>query len=219
MNVTQDAAVGLVEIESLTAAIVCMDQLEKAADVRIDHYELNDYYGVCIRVRGRSDALQVALVAAEQTAARLNAPLRQHLLHRPADQTWRVIQAQPEYQPLLEQPAVFFPVSPVTETDPNSDPGDNAMSEPYAIGIIETQGFTAVLTAIDTACKAANVEVVGKEKLGGGYITIIIRGDVAAVRAAVDAGTAEVEGLGTLIASHVIARPSPSVLSLLPTSG
>ena len=60
------------------------------------------------------------------------------------------------------------------------------------------------------------MEVVGKEKLGGGYVTVIIKGDVAAVKAAVEAGEAEVEQLGTLIAAYVIPRPSTSVLSLLP---
>jgi microcompartment protein CcmL/EutN len=82
--------------------------------------------------------------------------------------------------------------------------------------MIETQGYTAVIEAIDTACKAADVEVIGREKLGGGYITVVIRGDVAAVRAAVDAGKAKVEGLGKLIAAHVIPRPSSAVVGLLP---
>ena len=86
----------------------------------------------------------------------------------------------------------------------------------FALGLIETQGFTAVFEAIDSACKAANVEVVCKEKLGGGYITVVIKGDVAAVKAAVDAGKQKVEGLGKLIAAHVIARPSSAVLNLLP---
>ncbi|MDR3674336.1 MAG: BMC domain-containing protein [Acidobacteriota bacterium] len=89
----------------------------------------------------------------------------------------------------------------------------------FAIGFIETQGFTAVIEAIDTACKAANVEVLGREKLGGGYITVMIKGDVAAVNAAVEAGRAKVDGLGKLIAAHVIPRPSQSILSLLPAKG
>ena len=90
------------------------------------------------------------------------------------------------------------------------------MNEQFAIGLIETQGFTAVMEAIDTACKAANVEVIGKDKLGGGYITVMIKGDVAAVKAAIEAGQEKVGALGKLIAAHVIARPSPAVLSLLP---
>jgi microcompartment protein CcmL/EutN len=87
----------------------------------------------------------------------------------------------------------------------------------FAVGLIETQGFTAVFEAIDTAIKTAAVEVLAREKLGGGYITVVIKGDVAAVRAAVDAGSAKVQGLGKLIAAHVIPNPSPGVLGLLPT--
>jgi microcompartment protein CcmL/EutN len=86
----------------------------------------------------------------------------------------------------------------------------------YALGFIETQGFTAVFEAIDTACKAANVQVIGKEKLGGGYVTVVIKGDVAAVKAAIEAGRQKVPELGKLIAAHVIPRPSESVLALLP---
>jgi microcompartment protein CcmL/EutN len=85
-----------------------------------------------------------------------------------------------------------------------------------AIGFIETQGYTAVIEAIDTACKAADVEVIGREKLGGGFITVIVQGDVAAVEAAIDAGKAKVEGLGKLVAAHVIARPSAGVMGLIP---
>ena len=91
-----------------------------------------------------------------------------------------------------------------------------SQSTNFALGFIETQGFTAVFEAIDSACKAANVEVIGKEKLGGGYVTVVVKGDVAAVKAAVEAGKSKVEGLGNLIAAHVIARPSAAVLSLLP---
>ena len=87
---------------------------------------------------------------------------------------------------------------------------------PTALGFIETQGFTAVFEAIDTACKAASVEVVGKEKLGGGYVTVVIQGQLSAVTAAVETGRQKVEGLGKLIAAHVIARPSDAVLKLLP---
>jgi microcompartment protein CcmL/EutN len=92
----------------------------------------------------------------------------------------------------------------------------NASNASQALGFIETQGFTAVFEAIDTACKAASVEVVGKEKLGGGYVTVVVRGDVAAVTAAVEAAKPKVEGLGKLIACHVIARPSAAALGLLP---
>lgn len=86
----------------------------------------------------------------------------------------------------------------------------------FAIGLIETQGFAAVFEAVDTALKTAAVEVLAREKLGGGYITVVIKGDVAAVRAAIDAAKTKVDGLGRLIAAHVIPSPSQGVLSLLP---
>ncbi|MFM9064673.1 MAG: BMC domain-containing protein, partial [Pirellula sp.] len=66
------------------------------------------------------------------------------------------------------------------------------------------------------ACKAASVDVIGKEKLGGGDFTVVILGDVAAVTAAIEASKPKVEGLGKLIACHVIARPSTAALGLLP---
>lgn len=83
------------------------------------------------------------------------------------------------------------------------------------LGLLETHGLTPAMVAIDTACKAAEVEVVGKERLGGGYVTIVIQGELSAVSAAVAAGREKVEGLGKLIAAHVVARPSPAVLKLL----
>ena len=125
----------------------------------------------------------------------------------------QVIESPPEFNPLIEQDVVSYP---------SGDSVDNneelTVIQSDALGFIETQGFTAVFEAIDTACKAANVEVIGKEKLGGGYVTVVIRGDVAAVRAAIEAGRSKVDSLGTLIAAHVIAKPSPSVVGLLPQS-
>ena len=84
-----------------------------------------------------------------------------------------------------------------------------------AIGLIETQGFTAITAAADAACKAANVRLIAKEKLGGGYVTVIFEGDVAAVTAAVAAGKEAAEAVGKLISSHVIARPSDGVGRIL----
>lgn len=89
---------------------------------------------------------------------------------------------------------------------------------PPAIGLIETQGFTAVFAAIDAATKTADVSVLGKEKLGGGYITVLLACDTAAVEAAVVAASARVDGMGTLIAAHVITAPSDAVMGLIPAA-
>lgn len=85
-----------------------------------------------------------------------------------------------------------------------------------ALGFLETQGLIAVLEATDAMLKSANVTLVGKEKIGAAYVTVVIRGDVAAVTAAIDAGKEAVNGLGKLIASHVIARPHVDLAALLP---
>jgi len=90
------------------------------------------------------------------------------------------------------------------------------MNKNQAIGILETQGLTAILEATDAMLKAADVELVGKEKIGAAYVTVIVRGDVAAVKAAVDAGAQAASPLGKVIAAHVIARPHEGLLALLP---
>ncbi len=85
-----------------------------------------------------------------------------------------------------------------------------------ALGMIECRGFPAMVEAADAMVKAAKVELVGYEKTGGGYVTAIVRGDVAAVKAAVDAGTRGAEKVGEVVATHVIARPHVNVDIALP---
>lgn len=85
-----------------------------------------------------------------------------------------------------------------------------------ALGMIETRGFTAMVEASDAMVKAAKVELIGYEKIGGGFVTAIVRGDVAAVRAAVDAGLQAAEKVGEIVSSHVIPRPHANVDSALP---
>lgn len=85
-----------------------------------------------------------------------------------------------------------------------------------ALGMIETRGFAAMVEASDAMVKAAKVDLIGFEKTGGGYVTAIVRGDVASVRAAVDAGLAAAEKVGEIVSSHVIPRPHANVDSSLP---
>jgi len=85
-----------------------------------------------------------------------------------------------------------------------------------ALGMIETRGFTAMVEASDAMVKAAKVELVSYEKIGGGYVTAVVRGDVAAVRAAVDAGTRAAERVGEIVSTHVIPRPHVNVDVTLP---
>jgi microcompartment protein CcmL/EutN len=92
----------------------------------------------------------------------------------------------------------------------------NMNEKHLALGILETQGLTAILEATDAMLKAANVTLVGKEKIGAAYVTVIVKGDVAAVTAAVEAGQRAVGNLGKLVAAHVIARPHEELAALLP---
>lgn len=85
-----------------------------------------------------------------------------------------------------------------------------------ALGMIETRGLIAMIEAADAMVKAAKVTIVGWEKIGSGYVTVLARGDVAAVRAATDAGAAAARRVGELIAIHVIPRPHPSLEDILP---
>jgi microcompartment protein CcmL/EutN len=198
-------AIGLIEIGSWAVSMAALDAAEKAAPVRVIQLELNDLLGASIKLAGATAAdVASALAAAEQIAKQMQAHVVVAALNRPHEQSRKLWPLVEEFNPLIEQTVVHIP-------------RENDMPEaPFAIGLIETQGFTAVIEAVDAACKAASVEVVGREKLGGGYISVVIKGDVAAVKAAVETAAAHVEGLGKLIAAHVIARPSSSVLSLLP---
>lgn len=85
-----------------------------------------------------------------------------------------------------------------------------------ALGMIETRGLVASIEAADAMIKTAAVKLVGQEEIGGGYITIYIRGEIGAVRAAVDAGAAAAKRAGELVSVHVIARPHSAVEPLLP---
>lgn len=85
-----------------------------------------------------------------------------------------------------------------------------------ALGMIETKGFVGMVEASDAMVKAAKVELVGYEKIGGGYVTAIVRGDVAAVKAATEAGQRAAERVGELVSVHVIPRPHVNIDLVLP---
>ena len=85
-----------------------------------------------------------------------------------------------------------------------------------ALGMIETRGLVAAIEAADAMVKAANVRLVGKELVGGGLVTVMVRGDVGAVKAAVEAGGAAAKRVGELLSVHVIPRPHGDVEAVLP---
>lgn len=88
-----------------------------------------------------------------------------------------------------------------------------------SLGLIETRGLTAAIEAADAMLKAANVEIVGTEKIGSGLVTVIVKGDVGAVKAATEVGAEAASRIGELVAVHVIPRPHGDLGKLLPVVG
>ncbi|MFN9593567.1 MAG: BMC domain-containing protein [Pirellulaceae bacterium] len=229
-------ALGVLEVTGFTPAMVALDAMEKSASITLLQAEINDFLGVVVKIGGEPAAVQAAIDAGQAAAESFGVKVITAVIPRVDQDAWEHgILSRQEISPLLQQAVVLGPfpnqsstdgpvaakpaagrskkarsVSEVSEGKPMSD------YQAQALGFIETQGFTAVFEAVDSACKAANVEVVAKEKLGGGYITVVIRGDVAAVKTAIDVAGAKAGTLGKLIAAHVIPRPSNNVLALLP---
>lgn len=92
------------------------------------------------------------------------------------------------------------------------------MSNTNALGMVETRGLVGAIEAADAMVKSANVTLVGKEQVGGGLVTVMVRGDVGAVKSATDAGAAAAEKVGELVSVHVIPRPHTEVDAILPKS-
>jgi ethanolamine utilization protein EutM len=219
--ISMQAALGVFEVTGFTPAMVALDAMEKGAKIEVVQAELNDFLGTVIKISGTVADVRAALACGEQAAQRMGVSPITSVMSRPEPRAFaKGILSKQERSPLLEQNVVleFRQTNTGSASDTHASVKGPTMSSAhsFALGFIETQGFTAVFEAIDAACKAANVEVVAKEKLGGGYITVVIQGDVAAVTAAIESGKARVEGLGKLIAAHVIARPSSQVMNLMP---
>jgi microcompartment protein CcmL/EutN len=85
-----------------------------------------------------------------------------------------------------------------------------------ALGLVETKGLVGSIEASDAMAKAANVQLIGQEKIGSGLVTVMVRGDVGAVKAAVDAGAAAAQAVGELVSTHVIPRPHEDIEKILP---
>lgn len=205
---------GFIEVRHLSVAAVLSDAVTKAAGVRLLGLEPAGTELTLIRIEGRSPAdVQAALDEAQAEAERLGGDATTTMLARPDGRIPSLNEGKMIINGLYGGREEMKP----TDHQPNKLENNTAMSKQQkAIGILETQGLTASLEATDAMLKAADVSLVGKEKIGAAYVTIIIEGDVAAVKAAIDTGAAAVGDLGTLIAAHVIARPHNDLVALLP---
>jgi microcompartment protein CcmL/EutN len=203
-------ALGFIEIPFLSVAAVVADAAAKAARVKILGFEATGNENILIRLGGDIPDIHAALATADEWATRLGSSIVVRAMARPAEGMAAMIHFPNAQNPLYGGRDQFLPDDfPKTENITMSNKQE-------ALGILETQGLTAILEATDAMLKAANVTLVGKEKIGAAYVTVIVRGDVAAVTAAVEAGSRAVGSLGKLIAAHVIARPHEELVSLLP---
>jgi microcompartment protein CcmL/EutN len=206
----QDPAIGFAEVAFLSVTALVADAMAKAADVQLLGIETTGNEYLQIRVQGSVAAVTASLAAAENRAAMLGSGVLTRCLSHSDPAIRSLLHFPNARNPLYGGRDQFLPTDfPQPKNKPMNGPEQ-------ALGILETQGLTAILEATDVMLKAANVTLVGKEKIGAAYVTVMIRGDVAAVQAAVAAGAAAVGELGKLIAAHVIARPHHDLIELLP---
>jgi ethanolamine utilization protein EutM len=197
-------ALALLEVANLAPALLVADRVAKAAGVEILGIESTDAAAQCIKLAGEAGAVREAAELGAALAREMGAATSFTVLAGPLAETMKLATRPPTFSPLL---GVYDA----------RVPREKAMTSSDAIGLLETQGLVAALHATDEMLKSAAVTLVGKEKIGAAYITIMVRGDVAAVQAAISAGKATVERLGgKLIMADVIARPHPDLAALLP---
>jgi microcompartment protein CcmL/EutN len=204
------SALGFVEVPFLSITAVVADAAVKSADVRLLGIETTGNENLMIRLAGGVAAVQSALESASVCAEKMGAKAVANCIANPDPALMRLIHFPNTQNPL------YGGRDQLLAGDFPNQPNTNMSAKPEALGILETQGLTALLEATDVMLKSANVTLVGKEKIGAAYVTVIVKGDVAAVTAAVDAGAKAVGQLGKVIAAHVIARPHEDLAALLP---
>ncbi len=203
-GMSETYSLALLEVNNLAPSFVVADACSKTASVRIIGIESADGAGQCIKLAGPIADVQAAAERGMELAKRMGSSAVYSVLPAPLDVTRDLVNSKPVFSPLL---GVYD----------NRIPKDDAMATTEALGLLETQGLVAALHATDDMLKASNVTLAGKEKIGAAYVTIMIRGDVAAVQTAIDVGKQTVERLGgKLILADVIPRPHADLAKLLP---
>ena len=197
-------SLALLEIDNLSPTLIIADQCVKTAQVEVLGIESTMGSQQCLKLAGSPANVRIAAEMARDIALTMGSKADLVVMPGPTDKTREV----------ATQPPAFIPLLGINDQIVKRD---NPMKSSDALGLIETQGLVAALHATDEMLKASAVTLVGKEKIGAAYVTIIVRGDVAAVQAAIEAGKQAVERLdGTLILADVIPRPHPELAALLP---
>ncbi len=217
-----------IEVFGLAPALVIADEICKAADVELVAAEGNAGQDTLVKFTGTAGDLRVAVQVAEEVARKLGARCVTALrLNFSESSKVPMVHAAQEFSGITDGYLHMLPDPKDPRHKMWAEAGggakkiankDKAPKGPnmQAIGMLETQGLTAVIEGSDAMLKAANVELIGKEKIGAAHVTIMIRGDVAAVKAAIEAGKAAAEKVGKVVAAHVIARPHEGLAKLLP---
>lgn len=197
-------SVALIEISNLSPSLLAADRCLKATNVRILCIESTDGQAQCIKLAGTPADVAEAAEQAVALAKQMGATSMWTTLPNPLPELEKFIQNKPAFSPTFGD----YDTRLVKE---------KSMNPVESVGLLETQGLVAALHATDDMLKSASVKLVGKEKIGSAYVTIMIKGDVAAVQSAIATGKATVERLGgKLIMADVIARPHPDLAALLP---
>jgi microcompartment protein CcmL/EutN len=208
------SALGFIEIPHICISAIAADVMCKASNVTILGFEPTGIETIVVRIGADSpDSIEAALDAGEMETERLGAQIvARRCLARPDAALGHLNDEANAINPLFGGRNEFRP----DDYSPNLK--ETMKNNISALGILETQGFTASVEATDTMLKAADVQLAGKEKIGAAYVAITISGDVAAVTAAIEAGKEAVGDLGKLIAAHVIARPHEDLQAILPAN-
>jgi len=198
------SSLALLDIANLTPALIVADRCAKAARVEILGIENTMGAEQCLKLAGSADDVRLAAEQGVVLAQAMGSRATMVVMPGPTAKT----------SELADCPPVFVPLLGINDSLLKRE---NGMKSSDALGLIETQGLVAALHATDEMLKASAVELVGKEKIGAAYVTIMVRGDVAAVQAAIEAGKKAVERIGgKLILADVIPRPHPELAALLP---
>lgn len=204
------SALGFIEVPSFSLTAVLADAVVKSANVQLLGIENTGNENLMIRLAGEVEAVRSGLAVAEKAAEAMGTLAVVKCITNPDAGLARLVHFPNEQNSLYGGRDQFLP-----DDYPNTE-NDLMNAKQEALGIVETQGLTAILEATDAMLKSANVRLIGKEKIGAAYVTVLVAGDVAAVTTAVDAGANAVGQLGKLIAKHVIARPHEDLAALLP---
>jgi len=195
-------AVGIVEVMGLPPAVVVADAMVKAADVRLISLEVNTLGAMTIKVEGETGAVRAAFDVGVALAEKLECKVGASFVPNYSEGARGfMIDRRPSISRLLSSRNQLIPA-------------DSLRSSADALGFIETRGYLGIVTALDVMLKTADVTLVARERIGAQRAAVLVRGDVASVRAAVDAAMEAVKKVSTLMSGHVIPRPDPVIMAL-----